>query len=112
MFVVHLDSHSMWIDESYSWRISRLGPVALIQDTAGDVHPPLYYLTLWAWMTWKGQRRPVHDAADGGDPGASGGGDCDPVGAQVVQQQLLGRGSGGCFPGDQRHGFRSFWVSL
>jgi uncharacterized membrane protein len=54
MFVVHLDTRSMWIDESYSWRISRLGPVTLIQDTAGDVHPPLYYLTLWAWMAWTG----------------------------------------------------------
>jgi hypothetical protein len=54
MFVVHLDTRSMWIDESYSWRISRLGPVALIQDTAGDVHPPFYYLTLWAWMALTG----------------------------------------------------------
>jgi hypothetical protein len=52
MFITHLDFRSMWIDESYSWRISRLGPVTLIQDTAGDVHPPFYYLTLWAWMTW------------------------------------------------------------
>jgi len=54
IFVVNLDYRSMWIDEHYSWRISRLGPLALVQDTAGDVHPPLYYLWLWAWMTWTG----------------------------------------------------------
>lgn len=54
IFVFHLDYESMWIDEHYSWRISRLGPTALVELTASDVHPPLYYLWLWVWLTWTG----------------------------------------------------------
>jgi uncharacterized membrane protein len=40
---------SIWFDESYSWAMSRHGWGEIIQRTAYDVHPPLYYLTLKAW---------------------------------------------------------------
>lgn len=50
LFLVGLDASSMWFDEDYSWRISREGPIALIESTAQDVHPPTYYLLLWGWM--------------------------------------------------------------
>lgn len=49
-----LDAASMWFDEDYSWRISREGVLALTELTAQDVHPPVYYYTLWAWLTWTG----------------------------------------------------------
>ena len=48
-----------WYDEGFSVIVARLPLARLIQATAGDVHPPLYYLMLWpiqqitdaAWAT-------------------------------------------------------------
>lgn len=52
LFVVHLDAESLWYDEWFTWEYSRQGPMALVNATANDVHPPAYYLWVWAWMQW------------------------------------------------------------
>lgn len=40
------NGESLWYDESFSARIIQAAPLTLIRATAGDVHPPLYYLLL------------------------------------------------------------------
>jgi hypothetical protein len=54
LFLVGIDDASMWFDDDYSWRISRTGPISAIQSTTQDVHPPVYYLLLWGWMSLTG----------------------------------------------------------
>ena len=56
MFVVHLDYESMSADEWVSWNSALQGPLGLVRVTADDVHPPVYYLLLWAWMTLIGNQ--------------------------------------------------------
>jgi hypothetical protein len=51
LFLVGLTDASMWFDDDYSWRISREGLLPILTATRADVHPPLYYWLLWAWMT-------------------------------------------------------------
>lgn len=41
---------SFWVDEAYTARIAQLPALEIIKTTAGDVHPPLYYLLLRGWM--------------------------------------------------------------
>src|SRR4051812_10335173 len=39
-------------DEAFSWRLAaQPSPARLVELTARDVHPPLYYLCLSAWMS-------------------------------------------------------------
>jgi uncharacterized membrane protein len=38
---------NLWFDENYSLILARLPIDKLITATAGDVHPPLYYLLIW-----------------------------------------------------------------
>jgi mannosyltransferase len=40
---------SLWYDETVSAYLSSLTPQAVIRHTAGDIHPPLYYLMVLAW---------------------------------------------------------------
>jgi len=41
---------NLWLDESVSWQFA-IGSVAdLINGTAGDIHPPLYYVMLHGWV--------------------------------------------------------------
>ena len=44
-----LGAESLWYDETVSAFLSRLAPGALIAHTAGDIHPPGYYLLLHGW---------------------------------------------------------------
>jgi hypothetical protein len=53
-FVVNIGVESLWYDEWGTWNISKQGIFGLVRATAGDVHPPLYYLWLWTWMAWTG----------------------------------------------------------
>lgn len=46
-----LDVQVVWFDEAYSVWLARLPPARAIFFTARDVHPPLYYLLLHAWMS-------------------------------------------------------------
>ena len=49
----NLGGESVWIDEAYSIDLARHGFAAVIQGTAADQHPPLYYLLLHIWL-WFG----------------------------------------------------------
>ncbi len=42
-----LGEQSLWYDESVSWMLSQMQLPALIEWTAADIQPPLYYLLLW-----------------------------------------------------------------
>ncbi len=46
----HLDFSRLSTDESFSWRLTQYSSEELIWRTAADVHPPLYYLLLQAWI--------------------------------------------------------------
>lgn len=46
----HLDWPVLSSDESFSWRMTEYPVAEQIQRTAVDVHPPLYYLLLTAWL--------------------------------------------------------------
>ncbi len=39
----------MWFDEVYSWKLSQKTAVEIIEDTSGDIHPPLFYIVLKYW---------------------------------------------------------------
>ncbi len=45
----HLDAQSFWNDEGNSARLSERSLPLIIEGTASDVHPPLYYLILRGW---------------------------------------------------------------
>ena len=44
-----LDAQSFWNDEGNSARLSERSVALIIEGTASDVHPPLYYLMLRGW---------------------------------------------------------------
>lgn len=48
--VFHLGTESVWLDEAASIQIASDPPADVLSDSAQDVHPPLYYLILHAWM--------------------------------------------------------------
>ncbi len=48
--VYKLDGDSLWLDEAYSIKFSHEAPAGIIEATARDVHPPLYYFALHYWM--------------------------------------------------------------
>lgn len=50
----HLDAQSLWSDEGNSVAMAPRPPLEIIQRTANDIHPPLYYLTLHAWSAFTG----------------------------------------------------------
>ncbi len=50
----HLGVESVWLDEATSVEIARDPPVDVVLDATQDVHPPLYYLALHAWMRMMG----------------------------------------------------------
>lgn len=45
----------VWFDEGYSTVLNRFEPKEMIELTAKDVHPPLYYLALKAWSLLFGE---------------------------------------------------------
>ena len=47
--VLHLDRESLWVDEAFTVANARL-PLDLIWTAQVDVHPPLYYAALKAWL--------------------------------------------------------------
>ena len=46
----HLGGESLWYDETVSVYLSRLPLLAMFAHTAGDIHPPGYYVLLHAWQ--------------------------------------------------------------
>ncbi len=47
----HLGTQSIWFDEAFSVWVSKLAVPQMVQATAADVHPPLYYVLLHYWIT-------------------------------------------------------------
>lgn len=50
-----LGTQSLWYDEGFSVYLSRQSIPDLISLTAQDIHPPLYYLLLFAWKALTGE---------------------------------------------------------
>jgi uncharacterized membrane protein len=46
---IYLDQKNLWNDEAFSWHISLESVTNLTFISAGDIHPPLYYLVLKLW---------------------------------------------------------------
>lgn len=51
-----LANQSLWLDEGASWAIASLSPQTLISASAGDFHPPLYYLLTHYWLPFAANR--------------------------------------------------------
>ena len=51
----HLGAESLWLDEAYSVATARESLPGIVGETARDVHPPLYYFGLHAWMLAAGE---------------------------------------------------------
>ncbi|MBP7998027.1 MAG: hypothetical protein KA314_02540 [Chloroflexi bacterium] len=51
----HLDTQSFWNDEGNSARLSERSIQLIIEGTASDIHPPLYYLILRGWRELVGE---------------------------------------------------------
>ncbi len=45
----HLGANSLWYDETVSMYLAQSDLAELLRHTAGDIHPPLYYILLHAW---------------------------------------------------------------
>lgn len=56
VFRLILANQSLWLDEGASWVLSSLSPQVLLSASAGDFHPPLYYLLLHYWLPLVGNR--------------------------------------------------------
>ena len=54
LFLFNNVHESLELDETYSMGISKLNPLGIWQAAAQDVHPPLYYLILWAFRSLAG----------------------------------------------------------
>ncbi len=52
--VHRLGAQSFWNDEGNSARLSERSPAAIVEGTAADIHPPLYYLLLRGWRELAG----------------------------------------------------------
>ncbi len=50
-----LSGQSFWNDEGNSARLSERSPRLIVEGTAADVHPPLYYLALRGWRELVGE---------------------------------------------------------
>jgi uncharacterized membrane protein len=50
-----LDAQSFWNDEGNSARLSERSLSLIIEGTASDIHPPLYYISLRGWRELLGE---------------------------------------------------------
>ncbi|MGB3714342.1 MAG: glycosyltransferase family 39 protein [Candidatus Promineifilaceae bacterium] len=50
-----IETQSFWNDEGNSARLSERSVVLIIEGTASDIHPPLYYLVLRGWREFLGE---------------------------------------------------------
>ncbi len=48
--LVYITKADIWHDEGYTMMITGFNPIEIIERTARDVHPPLYYLATHAWQ--------------------------------------------------------------
>ena len=47
---IHITKADIWHDEGYTMMLIPQGVIEIIERTARDVHPPLYYLTAHVWQ--------------------------------------------------------------
>lgn len=47
---LYITKADIWHDEGYTMMLITHGPIDIIERTARDVHPPLYYLTAHVWQ--------------------------------------------------------------
>ena len=52
--VHRLGAQSFWNDEGNSARLSERSLAAIVEGTAADIHPPLYYVLLRGWRELAG----------------------------------------------------------
>ena len=52
--LLRLDGGSLWYDETVSVHLASSSPAAMVAHTAGDIHPPGYYLLLHGWRQLAG----------------------------------------------------------
>jgi len=51
-----INSHSFWLDEAYSWTMAtKYSFSEILQRTANDFHPPLYFMILKCWIAVFGE---------------------------------------------------------
>lgn len=50
-----ISKSSIWHDEGYSMLLAPKSPIEIVERTARDVHPPLYYLGLHYWINTFGE---------------------------------------------------------
>lgn len=51
----HLTTKNLWFDEAWSWYESQKSIPLIIEESAADIHPPLYHLFLRFWTMAFGQ---------------------------------------------------------
>lgn len=49
--IFFIEQKNLWFDEIYSWHNTLISYYNIVIFTVGDIHPPLYYLTLKAWVS-------------------------------------------------------------
>src|SRR5579862_1201882 len=47
----NLSDRSFWFDEAFSWRLIQYPLFEMLERTAQDNHPPLYFVVLKVWAT-------------------------------------------------------------
>ncbi len=47
--IIFIEQKNLWFDEIYSWNVSQANLKAIIEMSAGDIHPPFYYIILKFW---------------------------------------------------------------
>jgi len=55
----HLNTQSLWYDEGFSVYLAHMSPGEIVNQTAADIQPPLYYLLLHGWIELFGDDEPV-----------------------------------------------------
>lgn len=53
--ITQLGAQSLWFDEGWSWHLATMPLGAMVDVTAGDRSPVLYYAALHGWVTLAGQ---------------------------------------------------------
>jgi Dolichyl-phosphate-mannose-protein mannosyltransferase len=56
VFMSDLDAESLWYDEYFTWNFSTQPFSVFWEEMSRDVHPPLYYLLMRAWVAFSGSQ--------------------------------------------------------
>jgi uncharacterized membrane protein len=53
--IYRLNSRELWLDETYSALLASMPFKQMLRSILGDVHPPFFYILLWAWIRLVGE---------------------------------------------------------